>query len=106
MYKRQAQELAAQTLLGAAHMLLETGEHPGKLKDQVTSPGVTAIAGLHTLEEGGLRRPLISAVESATTPARELGENHLWSGGGQRVSAAPDRGWEAPAEPPAQPRPR
>ena len=69
-----AQELAAQTLLGAAHMLLETGEHPGKLKDQVTSPGGTAIAGLHTLEEGGLRTTLINAVESATKRARELGE--------------------------------
>ena len=54
-----ALELAAQTLLGSAHMLLETGEHPGALKDQVTSPGGTAIAGLHTLEAGGLRTTLI-----------------------------------------------
>lgn len=69
-----AQELAAQTLLGAAHMLLETGEHPGRLKDQVTSPGGTAIAGLHTLEAGGLRTTLINAVESATKRAKELGE--------------------------------
>ena len=69
-----AQELAAQTLLGSAHMLLETGEHPGKLKDQVTSPGGTAIAGLHTLEAGGLRTTLINAVEAATKRARELGE--------------------------------
>jgi pyrroline-5-carboxylate reductase len=68
-----AQELAAQTLLGAAHMLLETGEHPGRLKDQVTSPGGTAIAGLHTLEAGGLRTTLINAVEAATHRARELG---------------------------------
>ncbi|MFN0063580.1 MAG: pyrroline-5-carboxylate reductase [Myxococcaceae bacterium] len=69
-----ALELAAQTLLGAAHMLLETGEHPGRLKDQVTSPGGTAIAGLHTLEAGGLRTTLINAVEAATRRARELGE--------------------------------
>lgn len=69
-----ALELAAQTLLGSAHMLLETGEHPGRLKDQVTSPGGTAIAGLHTLEAGGLRTTLINAVESATRRARELGE--------------------------------
>lgn len=69
-----ALELAAQTLLGAAHMLLETGEHPGRLKDQVTSPGGTAIAGLHTLEAGGLRTTLINAVEAATRRARELGD--------------------------------
>jgi pyrroline-5-carboxylate reductase len=69
-----ALELAAQTLLGSAHMLLETGEHPGRLKDQVTSPGGTAIAGLHTLEAGGLRTTLINAVEAATRRAKELGE--------------------------------
>lgn len=66
-------QLAAQTLLGSAHMLLETGEHPGKLKDQVTSPGGTAIAGLHTLEAGGLRTTLMNAVEAATRRAKELG---------------------------------
>ncbi len=69
-----ALELAAQTLLGSAHMLLETGEHPGRLKDQVTSPGGTAIAGLHTLEAGGLRTTLINAVEAATRRAKELGD--------------------------------
>ncbi|MDP3275401.1 MAG: pyrroline-5-carboxylate reductase [Deltaproteobacteria bacterium] len=69
-----ALELAAQTLFGSAHMLLETGEHPGKLKDQVTSPGGTAIAGLHTLEAGGLRTTLINAVEAATRRAKELGD--------------------------------
>lgn len=69
-----ALELAAQTLMGSAHMLLETGEHPGRLKDQVTSPGGTAIAGLHTLEAGGLRTTLINAVEAATRRARELGD--------------------------------
>jgi pyrroline-5-carboxylate reductase len=69
-----ALKLAAQTLLGSAHMLLETGEHPGRLKDQVTSPGGTAIAGLHTLEAGGLRTTLIDAVEAATRRARELGD--------------------------------
>ena len=61
-----AQTLAAQTVLGSAKLLIETGEHPGQLKDRVTSPGGTAIAGLHTLEEGGLRTTLINAVESAT----------------------------------------
>ena len=67
--------LAAQTLLGSAHMLLETGIHPGQLKDQVTSPGGTAIAGLHTLEAGGLRTTLIDAVENATRRAKELGQS-------------------------------
>jgi pyrroline-5-carboxylate reductase len=72
-----ALELAAQTVLGSARLLLESGQHPGSLKDQVTSPGGTAIAGLHTLEAGGLRTTLINAVEAATRRARELGEQFL-----------------------------
>lgn len=71
--RRNAQRLAAQTVMGSAKMLLETDMHPGQLKDMVTSPGGTAIAGLHTLEEGGLRTTLINAVETATKRARELG---------------------------------
>jgi len=71
--RRNAQRLAAQTVMGSAKMLLETDEHVGRLKDMVTSPGGTAIAGLHTLEEGGLRTTLINAVETATRRARELG---------------------------------
>ena len=66
--------LAAHTVLGSAKLLLETGQHPGHLKDMVTSPGGTAIAGLHTLEAGGLRTTLINAVEAATRRSRELGE--------------------------------
>jgi pyrroline-5-carboxylate reductase len=72
-----ALKLAAQTVYGSARLLLETGEHPGTLKDQVTSPGGTAIAGLHTLEAGGLRTTLIDAVESATRRARQLGDSFL-----------------------------
>jgi pyrroline-5-carboxylate reductase len=68
-----AQALAAQTVLGAAKLLIETNGHPGQLKDMVTSPGGTAIAGLHTLEAGGLRTTLINAVEAATRRSRELG---------------------------------
>lgn len=74
LHRDTALLLAAQTVYGSAKLLLETGEHPGRLKDMVTSPGGTAIAGLHTLETGGLRRTLIDAVESATKRAVELGE--------------------------------
>jgi pyrroline-5-carboxylate reductase len=66
--------LAAQTVLGAAKLLIETQEHPSQLKDKVTSPGGTAIAGLATLESGGLRTTLINAVEAATNRSKELGE--------------------------------
>jgi pyrroline-5-carboxylate reductase len=72
-----ALKLAAQTVLGSAQLLIETNAHPGHLKDQVTSPGGTAIAGLHTLEAGGLRTTLINAVEAATRRAKELGEQFL-----------------------------
>ena len=67
-----AQLLATQTVLGAARMLLESGEHPGRLKDRVASPGGTTIAGVHALERGGLRACLIAAVEAATKRSREL----------------------------------
>jgi pyrroline-5-carboxylate reductase len=73
LHRDTALLLAAQTVFGSAKLLLETGEHPGRLKDMVTSPGGTAIAGLHTLESGGLRRTLIDAVEAATKRAAELG---------------------------------
>ena len=72
--RRTSQLLAAQTLLGSAKLLLETNEHPGRLKDMVTSPGGTAITGLHTLETGGVRTTLMNAVEAATRRSRELGE--------------------------------
>ncbi|MBX7194455.1 MAG: pyrroline-5-carboxylate reductase [Sandaracinaceae bacterium] len=75
LHRESAQLLAAQTLFGSAKLLLETGEHPGKLKDMVTSPGGTAIAGLSSLEAGGLRTTLINAVETATARAKQLGED-------------------------------
>ncbi|MEN8211879.1 MAG: pyrroline-5-carboxylate reductase [Thermodesulfobacteriota bacterium] len=66
--------LSTQTILGSAKLLLESKEHPGQLKDRVASPGGTAIAGIHTLEQGGLRTTLINAVESASNRSKELGE--------------------------------
>lgn len=73
LHRDTALLLAAQTVYGSAKLLLETGDHPGRLKDMVTSPGGTAIAGLHTLESGALRKTLIDAVETATRRAAELG---------------------------------
>jgi pyrroline-5-carboxylate reductase len=66
--------LAAQTLLGAARMVLETGSHPGVLKDQVTSPGGTTIEGIHELERAGVRAGLMNAVRAAAEKSRRLGQ--------------------------------
>ena len=65
--------LAAQTVLGAAKMCLESGKHPGQLKDMVTSPAGTTIAALHRMEAAGVRAALIEAVEAAARRAEELG---------------------------------
>jgi pyrroline-5-carboxylate reductase len=72
--KSDALLLASQTVLGSAKMLMETGEHPGRLKDSVTSPGGTTIEGLHALEDGGVRTTLIRAVEAATQRSKVLGQ--------------------------------
>jgi pyrroline-5-carboxylate reductase len=75
--RRTAELLAAQTVLGAARLLMEREEHPARLKDQVASPGGTTIAGLHRLEEGGFRETLMAAVEAATKRSEELGRTCL-----------------------------
>jgi pyrroline-5-carboxylate reductase len=67
--------LAAQTVFGAAKMVLETGLHPGALKDMVASPGGTTIAGLHALERAAVRGALMDAVEAATRRSVELGRD-------------------------------
>ncbi len=69
-----ATKLAAQTLLGAARMVLETGQHPGALKDMVTSPGGTTIEGLHELEKAGVRGALMNAVRAAAEKSKKLGQ--------------------------------
>lgn len=68
-----ALRLAAQTVAGAAQMVLETGKHPAALRDEVTSPGGTTIAAIEALEAHGLRNALIQAVRTATERSQELG---------------------------------
>lgn len=68
-----ATRLAAQTVMGAAKLALETGKHPGELKDMVTSPGGTTIEALHVLEQEGVRAAFMSAVRAATEKSRKLG---------------------------------
>lgn len=70
-----ALQLAAQTVAGAAEMVLETGLHPAQLKDQVTSPGGTTIAGLEALEAAGIRSAFLGAVRAATERSREMGKS-------------------------------
>jgi pyrroline-5-carboxylate reductase len=66
--------LAAQTLLGASKMVLDTGAHPGALKYMVASPGGTTIDGLHELEKAGVRGALMNAVRAAAEKSRKLGQ--------------------------------
>jgi pyrroline-5-carboxylate reductase len=70
-----ATRMAAQTVLGSARMVLETGLHPGALKDIVTSPGGTTIEGLHELEKGGVRAAMMNAVRAAAEKSKKLGQH-------------------------------
>jgi pyrroline-5-carboxylate reductase len=72
--REAATDLAIHTVFGAAKLALESGRHPAQLKDQVTSPGGTTLAGLERLEAGGLRAAVYEAVAAATRRSRELGQ--------------------------------
>lgn len=72
--REMATRLAAQTLLGAAQMVLATGRHPGQLKDEVCSPGGTTIEGVFALERAGVRAAMIAAVRAAADKAKALGQ--------------------------------
>ena len=74
--REAAMLMAAQTFLGAAKMVLESDEHPGRLRDMVTSPGGTAITGIYALEKAGVRAALMNAVQEATRRSQELGMKH------------------------------
>nr|XP_061790862.1 pyrroline-5-carboxylate reductase 3-like [Nerophis lumbriciformis] len=69
-----AQRIASQTVLGAGHLLRDSNKHPAQLRSEVCTPGGTTIYGLHALEQGGVRASTMTAVESATERARELGQ--------------------------------
>ena len=72
-----ALELTTQTLLGSVKLMAETGEHPSKLKDSVTSPGGTTIAGIHAMETGALRATLMNAVKASANRSKEIKEQYL-----------------------------
>ena len=72
--RRQAMEYAAMTMLGAAEMVLQTGQHPGALKDAVCSPGGSTIAGLKALEDGSFRSTIMNCIQAATKRNSELGK--------------------------------
>lgn len=76
--RAMAYQLAGQTMAGAAMMLLKTGEHPGVLKDAVTSPGGTTIRALKVMEEQGVRNAMMEAVQQAYLRAKELGEKKMF----------------------------
>jgi pyrroline-5-carboxylate reductase len=85
--RRASQLFAAQTLLGAARLVLETGTHPAILREMVTSPGGTAITGLHVLEDRGVRAAIMSAIVAASERAKELGEGFERKSEGRRQKA-------------------
>lgn len=76
MPRKQAYEFAAQSVLGSAKMVLETGKHPGELKDMVTSPAGTTIEAVRVLEAGGLRSTVFEAVKACEEKSAEMGRKN------------------------------
>ena len=74
MARDTARQLAVQTVIGAALLVDQTGEHPATLRDRVTSPGGTTIAALKALEENAFRDAVMSAVQAATERSMDLGD--------------------------------
>ncbi len=72
MARADAYEFAAQSVLGSAKLMLETGKHPGELKDMVTSPAGTTIAAVRSLEKSGLRSAVIEGVEACRKRSEEM----------------------------------
>ena len=72
MPRRQAYRFAAQTVLGSTKLMLETGKHPGELKDMVCSPGGTTIEGLEALEKGGFRGTVMDAIDACIEKSKKL----------------------------------
>lgn len=72
MTREHAQTFAAQAVMGAAKMVLESGQHPGQLKDAVCSPSGTTIYGIEALEKAGLRAAIMSAVDASTQRSEEM----------------------------------
>ena len=72
--RQKAMLYAVQTLLGASEMVLQSGKHPGELKDAVCSPGGSTIQGVRTLEQGAFRATVIDAISAAYEKTRELGK--------------------------------
>jgi len=72
--RAMATKFAAEVLIGSARMILETGRHPGQLKDEVCSPGGTTIAGVHEMEDGGVRASMMNAIKAAFERSQELAE--------------------------------